>query len=174
MNQIEQIFESEEGKRLSEHYQSLTPEQKEQLDWAEKSFLSAEERSLLAKNSVIEWKGFKFKCAPFTLGLFADISEALGASFNQYGRQSDELKFKYALPLILAGVGPMDKMYLNGDMYSDLRNVGEEADLFTQAMNVRGAVDFFSMNYIRTGIALRKSAPDLAGKLQPKPKRVKK
>ena len=169
MNQFEAIFQGKAAKEFAATLQSMSPEEKENLSWQEKAFLSAEERSAFAKNAVVEFNGRKFKCAPFTLGLYVDMAEAMAIPSN-------EEKLKACMNLILVGVGPTDKLYMKGEMYTDMRNVGEDPEQFTQAMNVRGAVDFFSVNCMRTGAALVKSAPDLADKIiaATDPKRKKK
>ena len=168
MNQFEAIFQGKAAKEFAATLQKMSPEEKENLSWAEKAFLTAEERSAFVKNSIVEFNGRKFKCAPFTLGLYVDMAEVMGIPAN-------EDKLKASMNLMLAGVTPFDKQYLNGDMYADMRNIGEDPKAFSEAMNVRGAVDFFSVNCMRTGAALATSAPDLADKIQAaQPKKAKK
>jgi hypothetical protein len=164
MNQFESIFQGKAAKEFAATLQSMSPEEKENLSWAEKAFLTAEERSAFVKNTIVEFNGRKFKCAPFTLGLYVDMAEVMGIPSN-------EEKLKASMNMMLVGVTPSDKLYLTGEMYTDIRNVGEEPVKFSEAMNVRGAVDFFSVNCMRTGAALATSAPDLADKIQGKKKK---
>lgn len=158
---------------LAKEVQALSKEEKSELDWATKQFLALNERVSICKETVLEWDIYKFKCKPFTLGLFKDLYGIISPMFLGGNARESEI-FADSAALILTGETKGSEGFLRSGFVEDVLSVdGTDVEKYQKADEIMGAVSFFSIHYWRFGEKLKNKNPQVVEKKRRSPKSPK-